>query len=157
MSYFGQKDISQCILIKSMVSDLNIPVKIIVAETMRESDGLAMSSRNVYLSQEERGVASILYNALQSGNSIFEKMLSDGKDVASSAVIINEVQRVLATEKLISRIEYISLASPHDMRELEDPAGITSSGAVLSSAVRLGSVRLIDNILIGHAHNVIYS
>ena len=67
VAYFGQKDISQCILIDRMVKDLNIPVKIVVCETIRENDGLSMSSRNAYLLPEERKLANVLYRALKEG------------------------------------------------------------------------------------------
>lgn len=144
-SYFGQKDISQCILIRRMVDDLNIPCKIRVIETIRELDGLAMSSRNVYLrGSEERNAAAVLYRALQ-----LAKSACDGSAVSSRESILQIVRGVLASEKLVTSVDYISIASHLDMTELDQ---ITSSeGAVISSAVRLGNVRLIDNVLCGGA------
>ena len=142
-AYFGQKDISQCILISRMVADLNIPVTIRVCETMREADGLAMSSRNTYLTEDERPTASILYKALMAG-----KNTCTSRAVSREA-IIQAVTDVLKTQPAVSRIEYISVASHETMCELDT---VTSTpGAVLSSAIRLGSVRLIDNVLVGQA------
>ena len=142
-AYFGQKDISQCILISRMVADLNIPVTIRVCETMREADGLAMSSRNTYLTSEERPKASVLYKALMAG----KNRCSSG--AVSREEIIQAVNDVLATESAVSRVEYVSVASHETMCELDTISPIP--GAVLSSAVRLGSVRLIDNVLVGQA------
>ena len=146
VSYFGQKDISQCILVKKMVEDLNIPGIIRVCETLREEDGLAMSSRNVYLSQEERRVANVLYRALNSAKA----RCSDGRDAVSLRVdLIAIVEEILKSEPMVSRVEYVSVASYTDMKELDSVT--TDTGAVISSAIRLGSVRLIDNVLFGSA------
>lgn len=149
-AYFGQKDISQCILIRRMVEDLNIPVEIKIIETIRDFDGLAMSSRNLYLSKVEREVASILYKALSSG-----KSLCTSRKNVSRENVINCVQMELAKEPMVSHVEYVSIASPVDMKEI-DVVEMTS-GAVISSAIRLGSVRLIDNVLVGRAEMEIFA
>jgi len=152
-AYFGQKDISQCILIKNLVKDLNFPVAIKVCETLREDDGLAMSSRNTYLQHHERSYASVLFRSLQAGKLLCDRNQSSGYSLRKKD-IVQEVRTVLQQEKMVSRIEYISVASPLDMTEIinYDP----SMGLIISSAIRLGSVRLIDNILVGGAIPYIY-
>jgi pantoate--beta-alanine ligase len=152
IAYFGQKDISQCILVKSLVLDLNIPVQIQVCETVRENDGLAMSSRNTYLTTNERPYANILYKALNIGKDMFDS--NDVNKIISSKDIIKVIEESLKSEPLVSKIEYISIASHIDMTELSHVS--LSKGAVISSAIRLGSVRLIDNLLIGIANDDIY-
>jgi len=152
IAYFGQKDISQCILVKSLVLDLNIPVQIQVCETVREHDGLAMSSRNTYLTTNERPYANILYKALNIGKDMFDS--NDVNKIISSKDIIKAIEESLKSEPLVSKIEYISIASHIDMTELSHVS--LSKGAVISSAIRLGSVRLIDNLLIGIANDDIY-
>lgn len=152
IAYFGQKDISQCILVKSLVLDLNIPVKIQVCETVRHSDGLAMSSRNAYLTSNERLYANILYEALTMGKDMLSN--TNDNDTISSIDIKKVIENKLKSEKLVSNIEYISIASHIDMKELSHVS--LSKGAVISSAIKLGSVRLIDNLLVGIANNDIY-
>lgn len=147
-AYFGQKDISQCILIQKMVNDLNFNTKIKVIETIREADGLAMSSRNAYLTSQERAKAAILYKALSQGKEFCEKQESVSRDV-----IIDEINKVLLTEELVTRIEYVSIASHIDMTELN--VVNREKGAVISAAIRIGNVRLIDNILVGDANRIL--
>lgn len=151
VSYFGQKDISQFILLRRMVEDLNIPVIVKASPTLREVDGLAMSSRNVYLNEKERIASSILVKALQAAVDTCE--LSSTGSVSSSQMI-DVARNVLAQEPLVSEIQYISVASPHDMSELST-ANI-QDGAVISAAIKVGSVRLIDNLLVGQAKKIIY-
>lgn len=145
VSYFGQKDISQCILVKRMVEDLNMPVRIDICETLRENDGLAMSSRNTYLSPTERNVAKILYKALNSAKLKFDNNINDTSREDLSAA----VYETLKSEPMVTEVEYVSIASHLNMKELSvvDRGG----GAVISSAIRIGSVRLIDNVLLGTA------
>ena len=145
-SYFGQKDISQCILVKQMVEDLNMPVDIVICETLRHDDGLAMSSRNTYLSPAERAVANVLYRALSAARTKFNGSPSGG---VTREELLASVMKILESESMVSRVEYVSIASHFDMKELNctDPI----NGAVISSAIRVGSVRLIDNVLIGSA------
>lgn len=151
-AYFGQKDISQGILIRSMVQDLNIPVEIKICETVRETDGLAMSSRNAYLTADERRVSSILYKALSAAEIFVNEQNCQNNDISNESItcIITDI---LNSEPLVSKIEYISIASCIDMKEIIDVS--YHSGGVISSAVRVGSVRLIDNVLTGHAKNMI--
>lgn len=144
VSYFGQKDIAQCILIKRMINDLNMQTKIEVIETIRESDGLAMSSRNVYLNNEERSVASVLYRALSIAKDYcIRNMITNREE------IVQIITAELKTQPLVSSIDYISVSSHTDMTELSEVT--VAHGAVISCALRLGKVRLIDNILIGQA------
>ena len=150
VAYFGQKDISQCILLQRMVTDLNIPVNIQVCDTIRAEDGLALSSRNTYLDKvKERPVANILYKALMAAHDLCMK---DANKIISREELINVALAVLKTEKLVTNVEYVSVASHRDMTELDSVSG--ASGCVLSSAIRLGSVRLIDNILVGKANEI---
>lgn len=144
-AYFGQKDISQCILVQRLVRDLNMPVHIHVCETMRESDGLAMSSRNAYLKDSERRAAGILYKALSAA----ERLCAQHPQGVSRLQVIAAAEAVLRQEPMVGAIEYVSVASPEHMRELD--AVTLAEGAVISSAIRLGSVRLIDNVLVGAA------
>ena len=149
-AYFGQKDISQCILIKRMVADLNFPIEIRVCETMREVDGLAMSSRNVYLTETERASANILYRALIAGKDACERSASS----IPRETIIRICEDVLRSEKLVSHVEYVSVASCEDMEEMAEYS--PGLGLVLSAAVKVGNVRLIDNVLVGSAHTKIF-
>ena len=146
VSYFGQKDISQCILVKRMIEDLNINGEIRVCETLREEDGLAMSSRNVYLTPAERRVANILYKALSHAKTFCDE--HSGVAITHEEIVAI-VENVLASEPMVSRIEYVSIASFRNMKELDTITQDT--GAVISSAIRVGSVRLIDNVLFGSA------
>lgn len=151
VAYFGQKDVSQCILVQRMVKDLNIPIDIQVCETIREHDGLAMSSRNVYLSKTERAVASVLFKALSAAKHLCE---ADAHKIIHRKELIEAAEKVFASEPLVSKIEYVSIASHRDMTELESVQA-ANGGAVISSAIRLGSVRLIDNLLIGSSKQLL--
>lgn len=148
-AFFGQKDVSQCILIRKMCSDLNFPVDIHVIETLRHEDGLAMSSRNAYLSKEERNVANILFKGLMEG-----KDFALSRKSCKASDIIELVTKVIKSEPMISRVEYVSVASVDDMKELNEVIA-DETGAVISSAIRLGNVRLIDNLLVGKAQSLI--
>jgi pantoate--beta-alanine ligase len=147
-SYFGQKDISQCILIKKMVEDLNFDTKIKIIETIRDADGLALSSRNAYLTSEERKIADVLYRGLSHGVQLFEQH----KDQITKQQVVEEMERIIFSEPKVSRIEYISIANHDNMEEYEQSRiNCDRDGIVISSAIRLGNVRLIDNLLVGKA------
>jgi pantoate--beta-alanine ligase len=137
-AYFGQKDGQQLAVIRKMVADLNMGVEIVGLPTVREPDGLAMSSRNVYLSLEERRAATILWRSLGRARELFE----GGERRAE--VIRGEMGAVLASEPL-ARVEYVSVADAETLQELETIEG----PAMVSLAVRIGSTRLIDNVIIG--------
>eukprot|EP01036_Dinobryon_divergens_P033143 gene33144-42865_t len=153
-SYFGQKDISQCILLQRMVQDLNMPVRVNVCESIREEDGLAMSSRNAYLSSEERVAAPVLHRALQSGKEMLLLLGGSETNPIYCEYIRMEIQRCLLSEPMVSSIEYISIADPSDMTERQEYNG-REDGVVISAAIRLGQTRLIDNVLVGSAEKII--
>jgi pantoate--beta-alanine ligase len=150
VAYFGQKDISQFIMLRSMVDDLNMPVTVKACPTLREKDGLAMSSRNVYLTPEEREVASILVTALDAAAYV----CTSRNQPVTAQEMRDAAMKVLSLQPMVSEVQYISIASPETMKELSTVT--ESEGAVISSAIKLGNVRLIDNILIGGARNRIY-
>lgn len=137
-AYFGAKDAQQVVVIERMVADLNFPVDVVVCPTVREADGLAMSSRNVYLSADERRAAPVLYRALQAARSAYEQGERDAN--ALRALLAAR----LASEPL-ARVEVASVADPVTLVELER----VPSGALVSLAVWIGNTRLIDNITLG--------
>jgi pantoate--beta-alanine ligase len=137
-AYFGQKDAQQLIVIRRMVSDLNMNLDIVAVPTVREPDGLAMSSRNTYLSPEERQAALVLWQAL----GLVNRLWSEGERDAHK--IRQEMAALIGSEPL-ARVDYISVA---DAGSLEELAGINHP-ALVSLAVRIGKTRLIDNIVLG--------
>lgn len=139
-AYFGEKDAQQLAVIRRMVQDFNIPVAIVACPTVREPDGLAMSSRNTYLSPDERRAATVLYRALCAGRAAYE----GGERRAD--VLRATMERVLGSEPLAA-VDYVSVADPHSMVELDQVDG----DALLSLAVRIGRTRLIDNLRLGGA------
>jgi len=143
-AYFGQKDAAQCVLIRRIVEDLDMDVNIIVKDTIRETDGLAMSSRNAYLTATERQAAPIVYQSLCAARREFEQ-LRDGQ-VVDSSVLIQAVEAVLRREKLVSEIQYVSVDDKATMRPMTQVS--RQEGAVVSLACKIGSVRLIDNIVL---------
>lgn len=137
-AYFGQKDAQQAIVIKRMVQDLNMPLEIRVCPTVREADGLAMSSRNVYLTPEERKAAA----ALSRGLFAAKKAYTEGERDAET---LRGIVREIINAEPLARIDYISCANLETMEESE----IVEKGALLSLAVFIGKTRLIDNVLLG--------
>jgi pantoate--beta-alanine ligase len=143
-AFFGQKDGLQTIVIRRIARELNIPTQVIVCPTVREVDGLAMSSRNVYLSPEDRKAAPILYQSLQAAENAFKQ----GQKSVSK--LRNEVERVLASEKRV-RVQYISLAETMTGAEMSEDGQVAPGQEVLLSiAVGIGDkgLRLIDNIIL---------
>jgi pantoate--beta-alanine ligase len=136
-AYFGQKDAQQVAVVRQMVSDLGFPLEIVVGPTRREADGLAMSSRNAYLSTEERRAAPVLYRALNAAKSAF---LAGERDAGKLRLVMAEV----INSEPLARLQYVSCADPRNLEELEG----TVSQALLSMAVYTGKTRLIDNLLI---------
>jgi pantoate--beta-alanine ligase len=136
-AYFGQKDAQQVVVIKQMARDLNFPVEVVVCPTVRESDGLALSSRNVYLNPEERRAATVLYRALSAAKKEYESGQHDAE------ILRAILSSTLASEPL-AREEYVSVADPETLAELET----IGAGALLSMAARIGKMRLIDNFLL---------
>ena len=133
-AYFGQKDAQQVMVIRQMARDLAIPTEVIACPTVREADGLALSSRNVHLSPEERAAAPVLWRALGAGRAAWEQ--GERSADAIRAAMANQ----LAGEPL-ARPEYVSVADGRTLAELERVDG----PALLSLAVRFGATRLIDN------------
>ena len=137
VALFGQKDYQQAALVRQLVQDLNLGVKIQIRPTVREQDGLAMSSRNVYLSANERRIAPLLSQALQIG----KRMIADGiRDVAA---IERAMRQTLKREPTI-QVEYLSVCDPDSL----EPLPVITTRAVILVAVRIGSIRLIDNMLV---------
>jgi len=136
-AYFGQKDAQQVLVIKKMVADLNMNLELVVISTLREADGLAMSSRNSYLSQDERKAATVLYRALLKA----KEMKQAGEHDAET---IREAMAELVQTEPLAEIDYISIADPTTLTELEK----VKSQALVSLAVRIGKTRLIDNIVL---------
>ncbi|OEU18787.1 pantoate--beta-alanine ligase [Fragilariopsis cylindrus CCMP1102] len=141
-AYFGQKDAGQCVLIRRIVEDLNMDVNVVVMDTIRESDGLAKSSRNEYLSESERKAATIIYKSLTAA-----KELITTNPSASSSDIIDVTRNILNSEPLVSEIQYISVESMSTMEAVSQPSG-SKDGTTISLACVVGSVRLIDNIVL---------
>jgi len=136
-AYFGQKDAQQLAVIRRIARDLDVPVEIIACPTVRESDGLALSSRNAYLTSEERLAAPVLYRALSAARELW----TGGEREASQ--LRREVSRVLDSEPL-ARVDYVSAADPETFEEIE----VARGPVLLSLAVFLGRARLIDNALL---------
>jgi pantoate--beta-alanine ligase len=137
-AYFGEKDAQQLAVVQTMVRDLDIPVEIVACPTIREPDGLAMSSRNTYLSPTEREAALVLFRALASAREAWEA----GERRAETLRVL--MREILAGEPT-AEVDYVSVADPTSMAELE----IIEGAAVLSLAVRIGRTRLIDNMRVG--------
>ena len=136
-AYFGQKDAQQTVVVQQMVRDLNLRTQIVVVPTVREADGLALSSRNAYLSPEERAAAPVLYRSLEAASAAWES------GERSGAALRARMNDVLAREPL-ARVDYVSVADPRTLQELDD----VGDAALVSIAVRLGRTRLIDNIVL---------
>ncbi len=136
-AYFGQKDAQQAAVIRQMTRDLNFPIEIVICPIVREPDGLAMSSRNVYLDPEQRKAATVLYRSLTATKNAYE----NGERGAET---LRQIMRdVLATEPL-AQMQYVSCADYDTLEELETVQG----KALLSMAVFMGKTRLIDNFVL---------
>ncbi|MGI6361749.1 MAG: pantoate--beta-alanine ligase [Bacillota bacterium] len=137
-AYFGQKDIQQLIILRKMTDDLNIPLEICAVPTLRDPDGLAISSRNVYLSDTERKQAPGIYAALLSAQQLIE---SGERDVAR---IIENSKEVLASRVPVAQLEYLQIV---DGKTLNPLSQVTDS-VIIAVAVRMKKARLIDNIIL---------
>jgi pantoate--beta-alanine ligase len=136
-AYFGQKDAQQAAVIRRMAVDLDLPVEVIVCPTVREADGLAMSSRNVYLDPAHRQAATVLFRALQAAALAFEK----GE---RSAETLRGIMRKTVESEPLAKLQYVSCADYESLQELETVNG----KALLSMAVFFGNTRLIDNFVL---------
>jgi pantoate--beta-alanine ligase len=139
MAFFGQKDAQQVAVIRQMVRDLHFPIEIVVCPTIREPDGLAMSSRNSYLNPDERAAATVLYRALTDAGTAF-------RSGERSPARLRKIMQDTLSEEPLARPQYTSCADAQTLRELE---GNIESQALLSMAVYVGKTRLIDNLVIG--------
>lgn len=138
-AYFGQKDAQQVQVIRKMISDLNLSVEMAVLPTVREPDGLAVSSRNAYLSPQERQAALVLYRSLWLAQQMY------GQEELKSSVIKEAIQDIIRTEPM-AHLEYVSIASPDTLDEIDT----IREPALVSLAVRIGKTRLIDNVVLGN-------
>lgn len=136
-AYFGQKDAQQATVLRRLVEDLNFPIELIVCPTVREKDGLAMSSRNAYLAPAERAAAPILYKALLAAR----QAILDGEQ---DAYRLRQMMRDQIAGEPLARLDYVSVADPDTMIELDG----VGQKALLSGALFIGKARLIDNILV---------
>ena len=137
VAFFGQKDAQQAIVIKRMVADLNMPLEIVVCPTVREPDGLAVSSRNQYLTQQQRKDAALIYKSLQKCQEMVESGVTETKEIiAEMSKMLNQIPS--------GKIEYISIVDAETLESIDRVAG----KALTAVAVRIGSTRLIDNILV---------
>jgi pantoate--beta-alanine ligase len=134
-AYFGQKDAQQVMVIKRMAADLNMDMEVVIVPTVRESDGLAMSSRNTYLSPTERQAATILFKAL----TLARQLRGRGE---KDAEIIRGKMAALIGKEPMARVDYVSIADAETLKELDS----LDRPAVASLAVRVGKTRLIDNM-----------
>lgn len=134
-AYFGQKDAQQVVVVQQMTRDLGFPVQIVVCPTVREPNGLALSSRNVYLTPEQRQAAPVLYRALRAAQEAWQRGEHDGERLRA-------VMLAVLSEEPLAQPEYVSAADLHTLQELGD----AGQGVLLSLAVRIGRTRLIDNI-----------
>ncbi len=136
-AYFGQKDAQQAIVIKKMVADLDMNLEVITLPTVREADGLAMSSRNSYLNPEQRQAATVLYQAL----TLAQQLYADGERDAEK---VRQEMLVLIKKQPLASVDYVSIADPETLDELDT----LSPPSLVSMAVSIGSTRLIDNVVL---------
>lgn len=142
-AYFGQKDAQQVVVIRRMVSDLNFPVEIAVIPTVREADGLAMSSRNVYLTPDQRRSASVIYRALVAAAQAYD----EGERTPANLRAV--AKSVLKTEEA-AEIEYVAVNDPRTLMGVHEAA---DKPLLMSIAVKIGKPRLLDNCLLPWALN----
>ena len=136
--FMGQKDAQQTVVAKKLVRDLHLPVEIVVLPTVREADGLALSSRNQHLGPEERRAAPVLYRALRRA----EEMFADGE--RDAARLVRAMHKEIAPEPL-ARIDYVGIT---DTEKLDPIDNLTGRSALASLAVHIGATRLIDNVIL---------
>ena len=136
-AFFGRKDAQQAIVIKRMVADLNMPLEIVICPTVRQPDGLAVSSRNKYLTEEQKKDATLIYKSLQK----CREMIDDG--ATNSETIIAEMRKILNQAPSIE-IEYISIVDAETLQNIDNIAG----KVLTAVAVQIGPARLIDNMLV---------
>jgi len=138
-AYFGQKDAQQAAVIRQMVRDLSYPLQVVVCPIVREPDGLALSSRNVYLNPAQRKAATVLYHSLNAAQEAYKNGQRDAQE-------LRRIMSEIINSEPLARLQYVSCAHPDRLEELQ---GIVQERALLSMAVFVGNTRLIDNMLIG--------
>jgi pantoate--beta-alanine ligase len=138
LAFFGQKDAAQVAIIRRMVRDLNMPVEIEVGEIVRESDGLALSSRNAYLDPQERNAALVLHRSLQDAQKLFER------GERNSEKLIAMGKQKIAGEP-VARLDYFEIVDPDSL----EPVTTIANRALIAVAAFIGNTRLIDNIVVG--------
>lgn len=137
-AFFGQKDAQQVLVIKRMVRDLNMEVEIVTVPIVRERDGLAMSSRNIYLSAEERKAATVIYKAITRVSAAFE----NGERKVEA---LRNVALELISSEPMAKVDYVEIRSLPDL----EPVDVLKGGALFATAVYFGRTRLIDNVVLG--------
>ncbi len=137
VAYFGQKDAQQAVVIKRMVADLNMPLDIVVCPTVREESGLAVSSRNKYLTEEQKKDSTLIYKSLQKCREMIDAGVTD------TGTIIAEMRKILSQAPSI-HIEYVSIVDAENLQQLDKIVG----RILAAVAVRIGPARLIDNIVV---------
>jgi pantoate--beta-alanine ligase len=137
VAYFGQKDAQQAAVIRRMTRDLDFPIEVVVCPTVREADGLAMSSRNAYLNAEERRAATVLFRALSAAKIAFEQ----GERGADR---LRQIVTETVNAEPLAKLQYVSCADYDTLEELEKVSG----KSLLSMAVFMGKTRLIDNFVL---------
>lgn len=150
VAYFGQKDACQCVLIRRMVQDLDMGIDVQVQDTIRDADGLALSSRNAYLTAPERAAAPVVYRSLTAARALYEEQSSSNEQQQPAAVAASAlrqaVESTLRQEPLVHEVQYVAVDSRETMRPLETV--VKGTGAIISVACKVGTVRLIDNIVL---------
>jgi pantoate--beta-alanine ligase len=136
-AYFAQKDAQQLLVIKKMVKELNMPLEIVTCPTIREPDGLAMSSRNTYLDMEQREAATVLYKSLILAQDLYQQGERNARTILGG-------MRELIDKEPLAEIDYISVANTETLQEVEK----IEEKALVSMAVRFGKTRLIDNVIL---------
>ena len=137
-AYFGQKDFQQTVIIRRMAKDLNLDIEVVVCPTIREENGLALSSRNAYLDREQRRAAIVLYRCLSEAADAIRSGIRSGEKIRQT------MKSQLVKETQITSIDYISVYHPDTLEDIEDLQG----EVLLAGAVRMGDIRLIDNMLV---------
>ena len=138
-AYFGQKDGQQLAVIRQLTRDLDLGIELVAVPTVRDADGLALSSRNAYLTPEQRRAAPVIYRALSEAARQWQSGETDAESLRRA------VRAVLESEPLLESIDYVSVADASTLEELERVEG----PAMVSTAARMGRTRLIDNVVLG--------
>ncbi|KGU20129.1 pantoate-beta-alanine ligase [Candida albicans P34048] len=149
--YFGQKDAQQCVVIQNLVKDLIINTNVRIMPTLRESNGLAMSSRNQYLSQEMKDKSSLIYQGLKTGENYYLNHSKDSGDKVSANEILQQIKPIISSDPDFD-MEYIAVSHPETLEDLDYV--VPGTGAIVSTAVKVPKensdekARLIDNIIL---------